>query len=333
MKKKNFRALLVSCFLTLTWIVLPLVAAGAEPVVLKMVGFKEKTFLFEDETVGLLADKVEKLSKGRLIIKFAGGPEVMRPFDMGIAVKKGVFQMASLPADFYTPLVPGAEVLIASECTPSEERKLGAYDLLLEMHKKAGLFYLGRTSAINVPEFLISSNKPVKTREDLKGLKIGAISPAPAPSIGALGCTFSIVPAPEQYIALEKGVVDGILTTRKMFVSSSLFEVIKSFIDHPFFVGMATTIMNLDAWNQLPKELQDLLIKAQKEAEEEHAIKNTKLQQQLDQKMKDAGVKYIKFSPAEAEGYVKTIYSAFWDTQIKKYPKVGPELMKLLRKK
>ena len=62
-----------------------------------------------------------------------------------------------------------------------------------------------------------------------------------------------------------------------------------------------------------PKDLQDILIEAQKEAEDEHAAKVLNIQPKLDQKLKDAGVKFIKFSSADANKYLDTIYSGFCD--------------------
>lgn len=333
------RILLAFSCLTLASMAQPLAAVCAEkststkPVVLKLVGFKDKASLFHDETVGLLVDKVAKRSNGRIRIEFAGGPETMKPFDMGMGVKNGVFHMATIPASFYIPLVPGSELLIASERTPKEERAIGAYDLLVEMHKKANLFYLGRASAINVPEFLLSSTKAVEKPKDMAGLKIAAMAPGPAPAIGALGAVFSVVPLPDQYMSVQKGIIDGIATTRKTFVSASLSEVIKNVVGHAFFVGMGTTIVNLDTWNKLPKETQEILMQCQKEAEDQHATAEAELQPQFEQKMKAAGVNFIRFSPSDAESYVETIYSGFWKANIHRYPEVGPKLMKLLRKK
>ena len=339
MKTKKEKIVVACFFLVFALTSQPLLVFGAEkataaePVVLKLVGFKDKVSLFRDETVGLLVDKVEKRSKGQLIINFAGGPETMKPFDMGMGVKRGVFHMASLPASFYIPLVPGAELLIASEHTPKEEREAGVYDFLSDMHKKAGLFYLGRASAINEPEFLLSSTKLVKKPEDMAGLRIAAMAPGPAPAITALGSVFSVVPLPQQYMSIQKGVIDGIATTRKTYVSMSLTEVIKNVIDHAFFVGMATTIMNLDTWNNLPKNLQELLMQCQKEAEYEHAAKETAHQSELEKKMKAAGVNFIRFSPSDGESYLETIHAGFWKANIKRNPEIGPKLMNLLRKK
>jgi TRAP-type C4-dicarboxylate transport system substrate-binding protein len=336
MKTKRLFTLLCATLVVLIVVVIPLMATCAPapgPIVLKMVGFKMKDGLLEDTNVGMLMDEVRKGSKGELAIEFVGGPDVMTPFDQAMAVKRGVFQMAVVPASFYIPLVPGAEMMVASSISPDEERKVGVYDLLLEMHVKAGLFYLGKASSAKVPEMMIFLNKPIKTPGDLKGLRIGGMAPGPAPAIAALGAVFSVVPVPDQYIAIEKGIVNGLFTSRVTFVELKLQEVAKATIDHPFFMGMALTIVNLDAWNKLPKHLQDVLIEAQKASEIKWADEHARLQAKLDQTMKDARVQFVKFSPPDAAWYLDTIYNGFWDAQKKKYPEVGPKFMELLKKK
>jgi TRAP-type transport system periplasmic protein len=309
------------------------VPASAAPITLKMVGFKMKAGLLEDTNVGLLMDEVKKRSKGELVIEFVGGPDVMTPFDQAMAVKRGVFQMAVVPASFYIPLVPGAEMMVASQLSPDEERKADVYDLLLDMHKKAGLFYLGKASSAKVPEMMIFLNRPVKTPGDLKGLKVGGMAPGPAPAIAALGAVFSVVPVPDQYVALEKGVVNGIFTSRVTFVELKLHEVAKAAVDHAFFMGMALAVMNLDAWNKLPKHLQEALIEAQKVSEVKWADEHAAMQAKLDQTMKGAGVQLVKFSQSDATWYLDTIYKGFWDAQVKRYPDAGPKFRQLLTRK
>jgi len=49
-------------------------------------------------------------------------------------------------------------------------------------------------------------------------------------------------------------------------------------------------------------------------------------------KMLDAGVEFYKLSPDVADWYLKTAYDAAWEYQQKRFPKVTPELKKLLRK-
>ncbi len=64
----------------------------------------------------------------------------------------------------------------------------------------------------------------------------------------------------EVYTAVERGVVDGFaLSTVGMIVDAGLYEVTKYTIDHPFLNTNFVVIMNLDSWNRIPKNLQDLL--------------------------------------------------------------------------
>ena len=94
---------------------------------------------------------------------------------------------------------------------------------------------------------------------DLKGKKIRAAgnSSLVAQAQGAVPA--EIAPA-EQYTALQRGTVDGIVYPFYCGVSYKLYEVVKYASWPPMYVVSAHHLLvNLDAWNSLPKEYQDIL--------------------------------------------------------------------------
>jgi TRAP-type C4-dicarboxylate transport system substrate-binding protein len=92
-------------------------------------------------------------------------------------------------------------------------------------------------------------------------------------------------------------------------------------------------LFNLDSWNRIPKELQNLLRQVHKEAVLAHRelfnVYDTKKRDLMIQK----GLKFIKFSPADAAWFVKTAYEAEWAKQLEKYPDVGPKLKEMIAKR
>ena len=59
---------------------------------------------------------------------------------------------------------------------------------------------------------LLTTKKQVKTLEDIKGLKIRALGGPQTDAMKALGAVPTLVPFPDVYLAMQKGVLDGTLT-------------------------------------------------------------------------------------------------------------------------
>lgn len=299
-------------------------ASAGEPVVLKAVSFKPQSQM-KAGNLGMLMERVKAKSKGELIIDFKGGPETMNPFGQAPAVKKGVVDMCWVPSSFYASLMPWGEVLVASQISAWEERERGAYDFINEGHKKAGLFYLGRTTpSEGTGDFSILTKKETRKLADLAGQKIGSLGPIAIPIAKALGATPLVIKVMDLYTSMEQGIMDANFSTMTTHSDLHLWEVAKYNIDHLFFCSPSVTIMNLKKWNGLPDHLKKLLMEAQIEVEREYAPMNTKILEESAQALKKGGVQFIKFSPQEAEKYVQTIHDAFWNNIISKNPDCAP---------
>jgi TRAP-type C4-dicarboxylate transport system substrate-binding protein len=90
--------------------------------------------------------------------------------------------------------------------------------------------------------------------------------------------------------------------------------------------------MNLDSWNRLPKDCQDLMLEAQLQHERDWPAVYDKQNKEAWQKCLDAGVQIIKISPEERDKALKDIYEMEWTAIIKKYPDIGLALSKLFSK-
>lgn len=108
---------------------------------------------------------------------------------------------------------------------------------------------------------------PVQTLEDIKGLKL-RLSDAPA-TIKVweqLGASIVIIPFSEVYLGLQQGMVDALTTGLSQFNERKFYEVVKEVtLSHELEQQFAIA-MNEDTFQSLPKELQNALIEAAKEA-------------------------------------------------------------------
>ena len=104
---------------------------------------------------------------------------------------------------------------------------------------------------------ILHTKTPVATLEELKGLKIRC-SGTSAKVVSALGATPVAMPQNESYDALQKGVVDGLVTPIESLKGWKFAEVVKDTTQN---FGSAYTLaffvaMNKKKWNALPPEIQ-----------------------------------------------------------------------------
>ncbi|MFW6324613.1 MAG: TRAP transporter substrate-binding protein, partial [Desulfovibrionales bacterium] len=107
------------------------------------------------------------------------------------------------------------------------------------------------------PGILHTADKPVKTLEDLKGMKIRATGNS-GKLIGALGGTPVAMSMPDSYQSIRKGIVDGGIYPVETNKGWKMAEVV-DYMTESYPVAYTTTffvVMNKDRWNSLSEEAQ-----------------------------------------------------------------------------
>ncbi|WP_305989296.1 TRAP transporter substrate-binding protein [Roseibium sp. MMSF_3544] len=112
----------------------------------------------------------------------------------------------------------------------------------------------------NPPGVLMTANKPIRSLEDVKGLKIRVPSKNVGRVAAAWGATPVSMPITEVYNSLATGVIDGVLVDASVLNSFKLKEVANHVT-----TGMNSTnspmmlVMNRDSWKDLGEEKQAVL--------------------------------------------------------------------------
>ena len=261
-------------------------------------------------------DRVNELAKGELFIKYRGGPEVMAPPNIAPGVKKGVVDIATIFVGFYEAIVPGIAAAMLTELTPYEERKPGgAYDFMLEHHKKHGLMYLGRQAPSVENFFYCILNKRVEKPQDFAKLKIGSATAA-RPAAKAWGASVVPIKPSDYYTAMERNLVDGVASCPLLtWAAQGCEEVSKYVIDHPYYKSTAMSIMNLKSWNRLPKHLQNLMNQVMIAYPRFKMENHTNEDARARVKILDAGVEFYRLSPETAEWFLGTANKAAWNSR------------------
>ena len=278
-------------------------------------------------------DKVNEEAKGELVIDVRGGPEAIPAFNLAMAVQKGVIDLATIPTAFLESIVPGANQTCLSDYTAIEERENGVYDYIQKMYMKRGLYYLGRAEATNPGYFFLYLKKRAEKPSDFKGLILGG-STAFHGFYQKLGAGVATVAIPEYYSAMERGVVDGVVTSLPVGMQFGLQEVSKYIIVPGFYRSTVALPMNLNTWRKLPKHLQKLMIKLMVKFEKEYPSYEMEKRAELLKRMEKAGVKIIKLKGKAQKWYLNCAIEGAWKYAGKKFPgNVIPELRKIITKK
>jgi len=307
-------------------------SAANEPITIKVAVFLP---YYPGDRHDVLVDwckRVTERSKGRLDVKFVGGSQVIPMFGQFKAVKSGVIDVTWIAASFYQRQIPEVVSLSTSELTPAEERANGFHDYLKELHMKLGLVYLGRIPG-DGGMYWISKKRIKNPRTDFKGLKFGVTGMFWHGICKKLGIVPVMLPAAEKYTALERGVIQGNGVSGTGTCGMALGEVCKYFIDHGFLAGSGSvTIMNLNTWNKLSKDLQDLVVEEYINLENSlPAFWEKQIKKERDC-LKKQGMEFIKLSPEDAEWFVNTCNETKWEEVKKAAPDSYAKLRKFLKK-
>ena len=206
------------------------------------------------------AERFYDLTDGWYEIKVYPGEQLAKIPEYLDAVRTGVVEMAHIGWGIFGGLDPRlAEIpmfynngqAIAAAQRPTVDLYAEVFEEKLNQKALSSAY----TGALE-----IGSTKPLKVMEDWEGLLVGAINPESAALAESLGASPVVVMWTESYAALDKGIVDACFNGLQWMIVASLSDVssyVTRFYAIPPFFGLT---INLDIWNDMPKDMQDILI-------------------------------------------------------------------------
>ncbi|MBN1227239.1 MAG: TRAP transporter substrate-binding protein DctP [Deltaproteobacteria bacterium] len=280
-------------------------AASDKPIKLRYGTPFHETFTFTRADKNFFK-KIEKETDGRVTFEiFAGGTLISFRESLD-ELKNRVADLAYVAVD----TTPGFQLFKAQRSfyygIPNTDVGHKIYSEVTEKFPEIEKEWTGVQimARVMMPAYqILTVNKPIRTLDDLKGLKMKCTSQLVAP-LKELGVEGVNIPISETYIALQKGIVDGLIIPQDTFKSFNLHEVIKYCTRLDYFLGAyPQRAFNLDALNSLPKDIQKIFMDNiewwGKEVERLQAIdENAGIEA-----ANKAGVKYIEFEPGELEKF------------------------------
>jgi len=207
------------------------------------------------------AAELETRTNGEITVKFYVGQTLAKTNDEYDAVVDNIADLSWNLHGFNKgrfPLISVMELPFLSPSTEIGTKTINElYQQFPEMQKEhddVHLLYLWAT----LPSQVHSIKKPVKTLEDLKGMKM-ACTPGMAGTVKALGATPVPLPPPKMYEVLEKGVVDGVVLPWASFKVWKLQEVTKYHTKADMGSVTAWGAMNKGVWESMSPEVQAII--------------------------------------------------------------------------
>lgn len=259
-----------------------------------------------DNTILPFVKSVEEASGGRLIIEPYGGGVLFPTTETFDAVQNGIVEVAAIWTGFWGGIDPFFALAASVPADPINGfgewyyRSEQLEPLISEVYEKYGVKSLG--SFDFGPSEIFMSNKAVRSLEDFSGMSIRSAG------IGGefytrLGASTVSLSAPEIYQALQLNTVDG-AEYNDWIVNAEigLNEVTKYVISPALHSGSTDDkwlIVNPDAWNELPEDLQAIVLQARDVARYSSAHNYAAMSVEAKQSYVNAGTEIIYLPESE----------------------------------
>ncbi|WP_375258678.1 TRAP transporter substrate-binding protein [Citreimonas sp.] len=210
-------------------------------------------------------EQVAKMSGGRIAIDLLPVGAVVEYNETQDAVGAGILDGHITDVSYFSGKDPAFGLIanpIGAWSSPEEMFRFmrygGGNELMRELEEPYNLHFVGATTT-GLEGFV--SSKPLDGVDDLKGLKVRAPEGLIQQVFDAAGAVPVNLPYAEVFTALDKGVIDAADST---VFSTNQSQGLHKAGNHPVYPGfhsmpLVEVAMNLDAWNALPADLQEIM--------------------------------------------------------------------------
>jgi len=230
-----------------------------------------------------LAEEIEAASGGRIEVTLTGADVVCGTFQMFDAVKSGLLDMCYTSSSYIYGFVPCMEYgwgiggmlpTLEDTCYLTWYIEPRSWqDILQDALLQHNMHAVAVTGVVTYGEFF--STVPINRLADMDGLMIRSFG-----DIGKIweraGAELVTVSAGEMYTALALGTIDAAnWGDARGFRDMHIEEIAPYFIGPPIMkYGEEGEFMNLDTWNSLPADLQEICTLCDRENLVKHVAEN-----------------------------------------------------------
>ncbi|MGE3711870.1 MAG: TRAP transporter substrate-binding protein [Hyphomicrobiaceae bacterium] len=311
-------------------LVVPLSVSAQQVVTLKFSHEAPETAI-KGRSAKLLAELVEKYTQGTVKVQvFPGGQLIPTNEELRAAIR-GQVDIVAPYSSYFASLDPGWSVFYQPMLFKTVEEGMNAYNgpvgaELLQRLESKGL--KGLSMWHDGPVYAFTTGNAALTPENYKGMKVRVAASKPQEALLAkVGATPISMPATEVYLALQQGVMSGVITTPTYAAPARWGEVLRFMVRTSWGMGGYGVAMNKRSWEKLSANQQEGFMKAVREAEAWNRGQSTQNIKDSEAALEKAGLKLVDPTQEQAAAW-EALAKPIWDAQ----PDETKNLTQMLRR-
>lgn len=229
--------------------------------VLRFSHFWPATSAMQTDVFEPWAKKLETESNGRLKVEIYPSATLSKPDVTYDAAAKGTIDIGSQLQGYTAGRFPLSQIAelpglsnSASQMSCMLQKLYDEGDISSEYEDTHLLFMMGAG-----PGVLHTVDKPIRTPEDMKGMRIRKPSAVAGDIIEAAGGSAVGLPANDLYTSLQRGVIDGLSMPWSPTGDFKLTEITSAHTNIPFYSTGILVTMNKDKYEGLPADLKKVI--------------------------------------------------------------------------
>ena len=305
---KRYHSLIFAMVITGIFIAFNASLVFAKPIVLTYSNFFPPTHI-QSKLAQSWCDEVNKLTDGRVEIQYFPGQTLTKSKQNYDGVVQGLSDIGFCLFAYSKGRFPLMEAVDLPLGYKSGEVATKVVNAVYNKFKPKELsdtqvMYLHAHG----PGILFTKGKAIHKMEDLKGVKIRAHGTS-ALVISALGGTPVTMPMPDLYTSLQRNVVDGGLYPMEVNKGWKMGEVTDNVTNSTAIAYTSSfyVVMNKDKWKALPKDIQKIITKINKEWIPKHGAAWDSSDKKGWEFSKSLGIKVIELDAKESARWKKAV--------------------------
>lgn len=277
---------------------------------------------------------IEQKTGGKVKVKYYPAEQMGKEADIVTSMQMGSVEASILGPTLYKQAAPEFNIWSAYYLFTNSKQAMVLQDTEVGERCRAAVL---KNKNIHIVGYgmrgprHITSNIPINTPADVKGLKIRVpLQPIYVASWKKLGAVPTPIPFGEVYTSLKMGVVDA-QENPLMLIDSAHFNEVQKYVNLSAHQYSFYTYSVSGIWlKSLPEDIQKAVIEAGKEAGEYHSQVQESIEASLRTKLEKNGMIFVETDRAEFQEFLRDIPNQFESTWVPGlYKDIQAELAKL----
>ncbi len=256
--------------------------------------------------------EIEKLSGNKVKISYFPSEQLGKAKDMLSVCGKGVADFCQVHITYFAGQLPYSNVVVLPYWTTATEGSAILQSMLEnspELQEEFAKYGVRALEGHTTPSYDVATvDKPVRSLEDLKGLKLktaGGLYDNIAKRYGIVPVS---IPAAETYESLQRGLVQGVVFNYPSIRSYHLNDLVK-YITNGMRMGgyPGATVISLRTWRKLPKDVQDAIMEASRIIAASEGKRWDDLHQVVREEFRAQGIEVYDLTPEQRNEWAKAL--------------------------